>query len=104
MYLSPSRSPLGLHLSAGANLSLVYHYAMLVAHRPFLALLDRRKGQSHATEYQNGVVEDCDISNSSWLSDGVEKAVSSAKMIISSLEDIYKSGLILKVLISSIAS
>ncbi|KAL2697402.1 hypothetical protein AAEP93_011306 [Penicillium crustosum] len=69
---------------------------MLVAHRPFLALLDRSKGQSQSTEYQNGAFEAWDISNSSWLLDGVEKAVSSAKMIISLLEDICKSGSILK--------
>lgn len=75
---------------------------MLVAHRPFLALLDRSKGQSQSTEYQNGAFEAWDISNSSWLLDGVEKAVSSAKMIISLLEDICKSGSILKVFISFI--
>jgi hypothetical protein len=75
---------------------------MLVAHRPFLALLERRKGQSHSTGYQNGGFEAWDTSNSSWLSDGVEKAVSSAKTIISLLEDICKSGSILKVLISFI--
>lgn len=87
-------------MSTGANVSLVYHYAMLVAYRPFLALLDKTKSQSHCNEYQNVGFEASDMPNSPWLSDGVEKAVSSAKTIISLLEDISKSGLILKVLIS----
>jgi hypothetical protein len=61
--------------------------------------LDKKKAQLNSTKFQNGMVDVGAVLNSTWLSAGVERAVSSAKMIISFLGDTCKSGIRVKVFI-----